>query len=446
MLYVHEGKAFQTTAKNDLTKIPMEVESVFLKEPPSTEWSGIKITFKLWQSILSWMRHTNEKFKSEAMLWLYYSRTDGWIAVPPPQFVGTGMTVKTIPDTNPAHAQKMAILNANFNRKGYLLFGTIHHHCTAAAFQSSVDANDEKSIPGFHMTVGNVTSDLVSLHARYSDTGQFHHVSLANLIGTPFDELPPNKAYLPFINGLISVNSTAEFPTWWDDMCMKQEHTPITSYGSNYKRYGYGSEWIDENSSFSTSPSLFPTDYPERDFSASLETLVKGAARENVFEAQEEDETLPFFNATIQELMASWNGLSMETAESIAVLFDGKKGTFDPKKLTPELRKYVHKMMLPFHEKAKELKDTFAPGKSTLDLDYYSTYFAREQRALIRKVLSTSPKGQMTISNWVFGSCLLTAQWDFDADFLNAEESESIRMGTLIAALVFTKLLEHEQW
>jgi hypothetical protein len=48
----------------------------------------------------------------------------------------------------------------------WLYFGTVHHHCSASAFQSATDEQNEWNQDGLHITVGNMDADRHDLHAR----------------------------------------------------------------------------------------------------------------------------------------------------------------------------------------------------------------------------------------------------------------------------------------
>ena len=49
----------------------------------------------------------------------------------------------------------------------WLYFGTVHHHCSASAFQSFTDEQNEWNQDGLHITVGKMDQDRHDLHARF---------------------------------------------------------------------------------------------------------------------------------------------------------------------------------------------------------------------------------------------------------------------------------------
>lgn len=74
------------------------------------------------------------------------------------------MTTKELPD-DPSYESQVNEQMAG----GFIKFGTVHHHCSAGAFQSGTDSADEKEM-GVHITVGNIGSERHSIHARVSLT------------------------------------------------------------------------------------------------------------------------------------------------------------------------------------------------------------------------------------------------------------------------------------
>jgi hypothetical protein len=49
----------------------------------------------------------------------------------------------------------------------WLYFGTVHHHCSASAFQSGTDEANERNQDGLHLTVGRLDAERHDLHARF---------------------------------------------------------------------------------------------------------------------------------------------------------------------------------------------------------------------------------------------------------------------------------------
>lgn len=132
---------------------------------PEMRWAGARIPLEVWRQVVAFFQWSQAETKSETQVRLLLNPATGeWKAHAFPQRYGTGMTTKELPD-DPSYASQLNEQMAN----GFVKLGTVHHHCTAGAFQSSVDSADEKEM-GIHVTVGNIGSERHSLHARVSLT------------------------------------------------------------------------------------------------------------------------------------------------------------------------------------------------------------------------------------------------------------------------------------
>ena len=132
------------------------------KKEPKPVWKGAKLPWELWVQAVAWCQVTQEKFKSEALIYLFYDTSkpsSPWQLWFVPQ-ITNGMTVKA----NTNHA------NYKLERKMFpdLQFGSLHHHCTTGAFASGTDKDDEVDRDGFHFTIGNIGSNRHSTHFRFS--------------------------------------------------------------------------------------------------------------------------------------------------------------------------------------------------------------------------------------------------------------------------------------
>lgn len=132
-------------------------------ESVTPEWKGQAIPYKMWQDITDWCVLSYEKFKSETLVFLYYdlnkqddeNRWSFWI---PPQ-ITNGMTVKSDPESEFFKKERK-----NFPDT---MFGTVHHHCSASAFQSGTDHADELEREGLHFTIGHLDKPFdLDVHVR----------------------------------------------------------------------------------------------------------------------------------------------------------------------------------------------------------------------------------------------------------------------------------------
>jgi hypothetical protein len=136
-------------------------------------WKGAKIVPSQWREVMAFFEWTQAEYKSEAQVRAFVHPKDGWLFWAFPQQGNTGMTTKEL-ETEDAKKQRAEQIPA-----GYIAFGTVHHHCSAAAFQSGTDESDEKAVDGLHITVGNIGSDKYSIHCRIYYKGNKFDVNMA---------------------------------------------------------------------------------------------------------------------------------------------------------------------------------------------------------------------------------------------------------------------------
>lgn len=133
------------------------------------DWTGPKIPMEVWSEVLSFFQWCYDTYKSECQVRLYVSPTlRTWKAYAFPQEAKTGMTAREI-DNEASRAQRAAI---GLNPPDWFYFGTVHHHCSAGAFQSGTDQENEKNQDGLHITIGNMNSkEKYDIHARFYRKG-----------------------------------------------------------------------------------------------------------------------------------------------------------------------------------------------------------------------------------------------------------------------------------
>jgi len=198
--------------------IPTEVEN------PVLNWHGAKISFRLWQQMLSFFQWTYGEFKSESQLRLFYNEENhNWKAMAMPQYIGTGMSSKEIDD----HDDLEKLLTRVNPMKGWSEAGTIHHHCTSSAFQSSIDLADEKDKNGLHITIGHVTMPNVDTDFRVSFRGIMYNVAVEDWLHKRITIDESGK----------TPNSEVPFPKYWRDSLYEKPRTVVSS-GYGYSSYG----------------------------------------------------------------------------------------------------------------------------------------------------------------------------------------------------------------
>lgn len=126
------------------------------------DWDGPVIPREVWHPVLAFFKWTYDESKSESQVRLYVnSQTQQWRAWAFPQEANTGMNAREL-DTPETATQRAQFSDA----EGWLYFGTVHHHCSASAFQSGVDEANERNQDGLHITVGHMDKLQYDIDAR----------------------------------------------------------------------------------------------------------------------------------------------------------------------------------------------------------------------------------------------------------------------------------------
>jgi hypothetical protein len=128
---------------------------------PYLDWDGGKIPLDVWQRVLAFFKAHAD---NEVQVRLYYNlATKEWRPWAFPQEYPSGMTTKELPE-HPNTAEDAR----QFEDPNWLRLGSVHHHCNVNAFQSGTDSADEATVPGLHITMGNLRDPKWSMHTRVS--------------------------------------------------------------------------------------------------------------------------------------------------------------------------------------------------------------------------------------------------------------------------------------
>jgi len=132
------------------------------------EYAGPKFTPELWHQVLSFFQWTFKEMQSESQVRLYVNPKLGrWGAWAFPQVARTGMSAREMPvPETPEKAKERFASWQSEPSDDWLYFGTVHHHCSASAFQSSTDEQNEWNQDGLHITVGRMEAEQHDVHAR----------------------------------------------------------------------------------------------------------------------------------------------------------------------------------------------------------------------------------------------------------------------------------------
>lgn len=171
---------------------------VLPKDAPRMTWEGKRLSAETFRLALSFCKWTYDRWKGEAQGKLFYHPVTGdWKFAPLPQLTPQGMTTKECPED-----AEYARLLGEWTRKGYVLNGTLHHHCSISSFQSGTDEADEKASNGLHITVGKLEDKSADYHSRFV------------LNKVTYDDIPLSD----FIDGdtsLLSLSDLPDMPEEW---------------------------------------------------------------------------------------------------------------------------------------------------------------------------------------------------------------------------------------
>lgn len=204
-------------------------------------YEGPKITAALWSQILGFLHWTYKEHKCESQVRLFVDPgKKEWVAWAFPQDIETGLHTKERTGKE-FDDQREALPNA----QELIPFGTVHHHCSAPAFQSGTDHADEANQDGLHITIGRLDEKVQDLHARLSMNMECYKVNLATFwhIGDDLIESAPES-----VHGLIAEfqmvreKPCENFPEQWKKNMIKHR---VIGYSGGLGYYGIADDETD---------------------------------------------------------------------------------------------------------------------------------------------------------------------------------------------------------
>src|ERR1039458_9597773 len=136
-----------------------------------------KIPYALIRKVGKFFTEVYKLHKSEAVGYLYYSPTLGWLFWPPEQTTTTAHC---------KYGEPAAI-------DGYQVAGTIHSHGSMSAFHSGTDKDDEANFDGIHITIGKVDEVRYELALSVVCGGVRYKVAEEQLISGFGDTMVPSE-------------------------------------------------------------------------------------------------------------------------------------------------------------------------------------------------------------------------------------------------------------
>ena len=183
------------------------------------EYTGPKLDPELWHQILSFFRWTFKEHQSECQVRLYVNvKLRKWQAWAFPQAAKTGMTARELPtQESEEKARERFKVWESEPSDDWLYFGTVHHHCSASAFQSSTDEQNEWNQDGLHITVGKMDQERHDLHARFYLAGNGYEPDLGSFwaIEPELAERIPKGLHHHLAAYQMGERQTVDFPDVW---------------------------------------------------------------------------------------------------------------------------------------------------------------------------------------------------------------------------------------
>lgn len=125
------------------------------------QWNGGRIPLALWHQLCAFFEVQYGLTKGEAQVRLFYDpHGKTWKVWAFPQEWSSSMTTRELPEHADWKKQDEAL------GREYICWGTVHHHCSAGAFQSGTDRSNEEAQNGIHITIGKIGSAEYDLHGR----------------------------------------------------------------------------------------------------------------------------------------------------------------------------------------------------------------------------------------------------------------------------------------
>jgi len=215
--------------------LPTYVEDV--KDRPLIHWTGKPIPRNLLSQMKSFLLWTQNKFGGESQIRLYYNeKLDHWKAIVLPQEISHGLSTREVA----GHKWRQRAFDTVPATEGWAPNGTIHHHCTAGAFQSGTDVDDEKDQHGLHITFGHLDKDAWSFDARVTFNKLFYDVDTAEWFEGDMDEV------------CKAPHAKETCPRMWKRHMVKKvvvKTTPVVRQNGSYQRYNHSSGFHSGNRS-----------------------------------------------------------------------------------------------------------------------------------------------------------------------------------------------------
>ena len=219
----HDGKVV-TRVQGKYMDAWVPTGEIVEEQPLTVTTKFPKLSLAVWRQCVGFNKWVVDTYGTEAMMSLFMSK-DG-VIVPEvfEQELLAGMSAKVAYES-PANTKILNELRPHIEAPS-MFWSTIHNHVDSSAFQSGTDAEDEKKLIGFHITIGNMKDAVLDLDARICGRFQasspyqaFYPIETEKLIDC--SELISQWKGLPakvgetLVTDLVNENGDFEFPAVW---------------------------------------------------------------------------------------------------------------------------------------------------------------------------------------------------------------------------------------
>lgn len=195
-------------------------------------YTGPKIPRDEWHRMMSFFRWVNKEHRSECQVRGFIDPIDKTVRIWAfPQEARTGMEAREV-DNDDSKAQRAALPNSD----KLIYFLTVHHHCSAGAFQSGGDQNNEVGQDGLHITMGNMDAARHTIDTRLYLSRLKFSPNMARFwdIGEITAACTPEATHDAIARHQMCQVVEMEFPEKWKSNLIEKKYTTTYRGGLGY--------------------------------------------------------------------------------------------------------------------------------------------------------------------------------------------------------------------
>jgi len=220
---VHDGKIV-TRIKGKYMDAWVPTGEIVEEQPLTVTTKFPKMSLTAWRQCVGFNKWVVDTYGTEAMMSLFMNKDGSILPVVFEQQLLPGMSAE-VDYESLANTKLLDELRPHIEAPS-MFWSTVHNHVDSSAFQSGTDAEDERKLIGFHITIGNMKSPVLDLDARICGRFQasspyqaFYPIATEKLIDC--SELIsqwkglPSKVGDTLVSDLVHENGDFEFPAEW---------------------------------------------------------------------------------------------------------------------------------------------------------------------------------------------------------------------------------------